>query len=374
MRPYETIAIAGMACSLAADALASAAKPPQSVEQAVAVATALARTEGIQVQPGLAFQAGLASQADALAGIPAEWIVPCLDALRDATPGGANWLRSGLERAVDRVGDALPAGRLADVVRDAARPPRARGLAYSWLKTRQPQLAWSLLDAMLGDPALELRREAVDKLLASAPDADESLQRDIHRRALAAARDIDQIERIAGWLAEHGEPVDLAATLGFMRRWLVSPAFDNKQGVGFAKAYPPESPAPDTTGWKQVGSTDKHGVIDLNAAIATEKGVLAYALATVEMPQAGPAEVRIGSPCAVQVWVNGEPVMQHEIYHASEAIDQYVATADFRAGSNTVLVKCCQNEQTEAWAADWKFQLRICDRLGTPLATQRDSR
>ena len=26
--------------------------------------------------------------------------------------------------------------------------------------------------------------------------------------------------------------------------------------------------------------------------------------------------------------------------------------------------------QTEAWAADWKFQLRICDPLGTPLATQ----
>jgi hypothetical protein len=106
--------------------------------------------------------------------------------------------------------------------------------------------------------------------------------------------------------------------------------------------------------------------------VATDKGVLAYALATVEMPVAGAAEVRIGSPCAVQVWVNGQPVMQHEIYHASEAIDQYVATADFRVGANTVLVKCCQNEQTEAWAADWKFQLRICDRLGTPLATQRD--
>jgi hypothetical protein len=365
MRRRRGIVSAVIVWSLAHPGVASASQPPQSEVEAVAIATDLARAGGVEGQ------VRFASQADVVAAVPAEWIVPCLEALREATPAGANWLRSGLERAADRAGEALPVERLAAVARDQTRPPRARGLAYTWLKTRQPQLADSLLDALLDDPALELRREAVDKLLASAATADEPLQKEIHRRALAAARDIDQIERIAGWLAEHGEPVDLAATFGFVRRWLVSPAFDNKQGVGFAKAYPPESPAPDTADWKLVVSADKHGAVDLNATVATEKGVLAYALATVEMPTAGPAEVRIGSPCAVKVWVNGEPVMQHEIYHASEAIDQYVGTADFRAGPNTVLVKCCQNEQTEAWAADWKFQLRICGRLGTPLATQR---
>jgi hypothetical protein len=366
MQPRRMIAMALIAWSLIGQDGASASQPPQSEAEAVAIATDLARASGIEGQ------ATCAAQADALAAVPPEWVVPCLESLRDATPGGANWLRSGLERAVDRAGDALPAERLAAVARDQTRPPRARGLAYAWLKARQPHTADALLDAMLGDPALELRREAVDKLLASAAAGDEAAQKGIHRQALAAARDIDQIERIASWLAEHGEPVDLAATLGFVRRWLVSPAFDNKQGAGFAKAYPPESPDSDTTDWKPVVSTDKHGAIDLNATVATEKGVLAYALATIDMPQAGPAEVRIGSPCAVQVWVNGQPVMQHEIYHASEAIDQYVARADFLAGANTVLVKCCQNEQTEAWAADWKFQLRICDRLGTPLATQKE--
>lgn len=127
---------------------------------------------------------------------------------------------------------------------------------------------------------------------------------------------------------------------------------------------------PEAREWKVVESADKHGAVDLNAAIATKKGVLAYAVADVVMPRGGPAEVRIGSPCAVAVWVNGTPVMAHEIYHASEAIDQYVATAEFREGTNTVLVKCCQNEQTEPWAVDWKFQLRICDSVGSPLATQ----
>jgi hypothetical protein len=341
------------------------AQPPQSPADALALATEHARSHAIEGQ------ATLAARADALAELPPEWIIPCLDALREATPGGANWLRNALERAVDRAGDDVSVERLAAVVRDPARPPRARGLAYAWLKSRQPEIAAGLLDTMLDDPALELRRDAVDKLLASAAAADDADQKAIHRKALTSARDIDQIERIAGWLAEHGEPVDLAGVLGFVRQWRVSPAFDNKGGVGFAKAYPPESPQPDTTGWKDTASNDKHGAIDLNAALATEKGVLAYALATVEMPQAGPAEVRIGSPCAVQVWVNGARVMQHEIYHASEAIDQYVATAEFRAGPNTVLVKCCQNEQTEAWAADWKFQLRLCDPLGTPLGAQK---
>lgn len=365
MRRRRAIVSAVIVWSLARPDAASASQPPQSEAEAVAIATDLARVSGIEGQTRSA------AQADAVAAIPPEWLVPCLEALGDATPGGANWLRSGLERAADRAGEALPVERLAAVARDQTRPPRARGLAYAWLKKWQPHQAEELLDAMLDDPAVELRREAVDKLLASAAAEDEAAQKAIHRRALAAARDIDQIERIAGWLTEHGEPIDLAATLGFVRRWLVSPAFDNKQGSGFAKAYPPESLAPDTADWKLVVSTDKHGAIDLNAAVATEKGVLAYALATVEMPTAGAAEVRIGSPCAVQVWVNGQPVMQHEIYHASEAIDQYVAPADFRAGTNTVLVKCCQNEQTEAWAADWRFQLRICDSLGAPLATQR---
>ena len=361
----RTIAGAVVVWSLVHPVEASASQPPQSEAEAVAIATDLARASGIEGQ------ARSAAQADAVAAIPAEWLVPCLEPLREATPAGANWLRSGLERAADRAGGALPVDRLAAVARDRSRPARARGLAYVWLKARQPRKAEELLDAMLDDPALDLRREAVDKLLASAATSDEAAQHVIHRQALAAARDIDQIERIAGWLAEHGEPVDLAATLGFVRRWLVSPAFDNKRGAGFAQAYPPETSAPDTADWKPVVSTDRHGAIDLNDAVATEKGVLAYALATIDMPQAGPAEVRIGSPCAVQVWVNGKPVMQHEIYHASEAIDQYVTTADFNAGANTLLVKCCQNEQTEAWAADWKFQLRICDRLGTPLATQK---
>lgn len=336
---------------------------PPTVEQAVAIAGELARAAGS------GGQADLAAKADIVAQAPATAIVPCLAAFASATPAGANWLRSALDRAADRLGPGVSAAALEPFIRDAARPARARSLAFAWLKSRNPGRADAVLDGLLDDPALDLRREAVDKLLAT---ADAAAQKEAYLKGLAAARDVDQIERIAAWLGEHGDPVDITKILGFVRRWRVSEAFDNVGGAGFAKAYPPEAGTdpPDAAAWKPVTSADKHGAIDLNAAVATKKGVLAYAIADVEMPRAGAAEVRIGSPCAVIVWVNGVRVMAHEIYHASEAIDQYVAPAEFRAGTNTVLVKCCQNEQTEAWAADWKFQLRICDSLGAPLATQ----
>ena len=342
--------------------------PPQSVAEAVAISTELARAAG-----GSRGQTTLSAQADRIASIPADWIVPCLAALADATPAGGNWLRSGIERAVERAGDSLSADALTAVVADRKQPARVRALAFDWLKDRDPSRAEGLLDGMLDDPALDLRREAVEKQLAAVATADETAQKATHRQCLAAARDVDQIERIAAWLSEHGEKVNVALVLGFVRNWRVSEAFDNAKGVGFAKAYPPEAALPtrpETVQWKAVASADKHGAIDLNAAIETKKGVLAYAVADVVMPRGGPAEVRIGSPCAVAVWVNGKPVMAHEIYHASEAIDQSVAMAEFREGTNTVMVKCCQNEQTEPWAGDWKFQLRICDSIGSPLATQ----
>ena len=318
-------------------------------------------------------QAMLAAAADRLAAITAEQIRGPLAALGGATPAGANWLRSGLDRAADRLGESLGVDTLAGFVADKALAPRGRSLAFGWLEARDPTRAAALLAGMLDEEALDLRRAAVAKLLADAAAGDAAAQLAAHRRALGAARDVDQVEAIATWLTEHGEPTDVAEALGFVRRWRVSGEYDNAGGVGFAQAYPPEESGavPAAADWKPVVSSHKYGEIDLNAAVATKKGVLAYAVAEVEMPAAGPAEVRIGSPCAVVVWVNGRQVMAHEIYHASEAIDQYVGVAEFRQGANFVLVKCCQNEQTEPWAGEWKFQLRITDPLGRPLATQR---
>jgi hypothetical protein len=38
-----------------------------------------------------------------------------------------------------------------------------------------------------------------------------------------------------------------------------------------------------------------------------------------------------------------------------------------RRGKNAILIKVCQNEQTEDWAQRWQFQFRVCDASGTAI-------
>jgi hypothetical protein len=46
------------------------------------------------------------------------------------------------------------------------------------------------------------------------------------------------------------------------------------------------------------------------------------------------------------------------------AMDQHTASGALRAGRNELLLKVCQNEQTDDWAQEWKFQVRLCDEAG----------
>ncbi|MGY8767998.1 MAG: hypothetical protein ACKVH8_06120, partial [Pirellulales bacterium] len=80
-----------------------------------------------------------------------------------------------------------------------------------------------------------------------------------------------------------------------------------------------------------------------------------------------PVELRISSPNGLKVWLNGKLITEQEIYHAGTTFDQYIAQGKLNQGSNTILVKIVQNAQTESWTNVWKFQLRVCDSLGTAI-------
>ena len=81
------------------------------------------------------------------------------------------------------------------------------------------------------------------------------------------------------------------------------------------------------------------------------------------------ATVRYASPNATKLWLNKQLVAANEVYHAGGAVDQYVAPVELQAGTNTILLKVCQNEQTQPWAQDWSFQLRLADELGGAIET-----
>jgi len=87
----------------------------------------------------------------------------------------------------------------------------------------------------------------------------------------------------------------------------------------------------------------------------------------VNAEQETPVEIRFGCICAVKIYLNGKEVFAREEYHHGQRFDQYLSTGTLKAGRNEILLKVCQNNQTDSWAQDWKFQLRLCDATGGSL-------
>ena len=80
-----------------------------------------------------------------------------------------------------------------------------------------------------------------------------------------------------------------------------------------------------------------------------------------------PVEIRFGCIAAVKIFLNGKEVFAREEYHHGQRFDQYLGTGTLKPGRNEILIKVCQNNQTENWAQDWKFQVRLCDFTGGAL-------
>jgi len=327
-------------------------------------------------------------QADA-AQLPA-----ILAGMDQANPLAANWIRAAVdaiaERQLQRRG-ALPAAELERFVGDTRHAPRARSLAYEWLVRADPSARDRLIGqrnaAMLNDPSLELRREAVARLIADAAilaaAQKPSEATGAFQRALSAARDPDQIRLVTDRLRKLGQAVDLPRHFGFIVGWRVIGPFDNRGGKGFDAVYAPEQEVNfnasypgkhGTVKWDDYRSGDEYGMIDLNKAIGEEKGVAGYAAAEFFSEGRQEVEVRITSFNALKLWLNGALIARFPVYHSGSQLDQYVARGVLQPGRNLILVKICQNEQTQDWARYWGFQLRVCDRIGgAVLSTDRDN-
>ncbi len=308
-----------------------------------------------------------------------------LTALDDANPLAANYLRAAIEtvaaRSIARDG-SLPSAELEKFILDTKRDPRARRLAFELLTRVDDQAADRLIPKLLHDPSVEFRRDAVVRLLKEAqeiPADDQPALTAIYQKAFSGARDLDQVEELQKKLKDLGVEVDLAAHFGMVQKWRLIGPFDNTDKKGFAVAYPPESEMdysktyPGKVGevkWAEHVTADPYGMVDLNTAIAKHMGAIGYAATEFISDKAQEVDIRVGSICAAKVWLNGELLMSHEIYHAGTQMDQYIARGKLKAGKNIILVKCAQNEQTENWAQDWQFKLRVCDSAGTAILSE----
>jgi len=190
------------------------------------------------------------------------------------------------------------------------------------------------------------------------------------------------VKTIAEALRKNNEEIDIQKHFGFLPQWSIVGPFDNKDGKGFTTAYGPEldvnaSKAPDLQAeydgqtdkvrWQPIATTDDYGVVDIAKQIENFKGSLMYATTTWTSDKEQQAEIRLGTPNSWKLWVNGKLVFEREEYHRSSQLDQYRVPVTLKAGSNTLLFKICQNEQTQDWAQRYQYQIRICNSTGSAL-------
>lgn len=320
-------------------------------------------------------------------------LLDILAALDDAEPAAANWLRAAVDTVAER---AIADGRLLDqagieaFVRDTRHSGPARRLAYEWLARLDAGAPGRLLPGMLNDPGAELRRAAVELAMRNAQQTLDAGRKEaaleLFRKVLASSRERDQVDVLVKKLKELNVEVDVPAHYGFIQRWLLIGPFDNTAKAGFDKVFPPEERVDlsaacagkkgATLRWIETTTEDPQGMVDLNQALGKNMGATAYAYAAVDSSREQPVQIRAGSNNAVKIYLNGKQIYFRDEYHHGLQMDQHVGLGTLRAGRNEILIKVCQNEQTDKWAQSWGFQLRVCDALGgaVPVSAVRDGK
>lgn len=327
---------------------------------------------------------GTASARKAVESLAASGdLMAVLKGFKGSSPLSVNWLRNAFEEIVEankKAAKPLPVEELKGFIADRSESPIARRLAYETLRAADATIEDQLIPDMLLDPSPEFRRDAVARLIQEASAAEAAAATPIYRKALSGAVHEDQVKQIAEALRKNGETVNIQKHFGFLPQWMVIGPFDNKEEKGFAVAYTPETtaaegnpldPAAEFDGqlgkvkWQSVVTEDDYGVLDIAKQIQNYKGSLMYASTTWKSDREQNVEIRLGTPNAWKLWVNGKLVFEREEYHRSSAMDQYKVPVLLKAGDNVVLIKVCQNEQTQDWAQKYQFQLRVCDSTGS---------
>lgn len=306
-------------------------------------------------------------------------LIPTLEAIDDANPTASNWLITAvgaIAEAEAKANRKLPADTLESFVKNVKYASSARVLAYEMLIGQDKDAPTRLLPGFLNDPNNELRRLSVDaewkKLEAGKPS-----KADLEK-LLVSTRDQDQVEAIAKKLeADHKVKVSLAEHFGFITHWQIIGPFESSRGKALTLKHSPEEAVDVEKGlkgkgdaaltWKYTTSRDKYATVDFNKEIGKHYDAAAYATATLHTDKPVAVQIRIGSPNALQVFLNGKKLFEREEYHHGDSMDYHVSKGQLAAGPNVLVVKVCQNNQKETWAQRWQFQARVCDATGAPI-------
>ena len=135
--------------------------------------------------------------------------------------------------------------------------------------------------------------------------------------------------------------------------------------MGFEKVYSPETETVYSESyegkngqarWTAFSTSHNLGMLDINEEYGQIKEALAYAKTTFVTDRTQKVQIRLGSKNAWKVWVNGDLLYSRDEYHRGKTrIDQFVIDGELKKGANKILLKVCQNEQTQSWTKQWEF-------------------
>lgn len=303
--------------------------------------------------------------------------VPGILKAMDATkPLGLNWLRPALDAVLEKEKPTLKTiTTLESFVKNSSNTGIARRQAFEWLQKLDEPKATLLIPGFVNDINPDLRRDGVARelnLLKNLPKGNQTSNKG--REILMAACDLDQVTELAKILKGEGVEVDLLKHYGYLTDWAVLGIFDNTKELGFEKPFavePRVDPAKTYLGkgdkpakWYTLKTNSPEGIVDFNKLIGKEKSAIAYAWTKVDSPIDQEVEIRLGCITSLKVWLNGEWVFQRDEYHHGQNPNQHMARCKIKKGSNDLLVKVCQNNQTEPYAQNWQLQARFTDFAG----------
>jgi hypothetical protein len=303
-----------------------------------------------------------------------------LEAMNKANDLGDNWIRSAISEILARDKSGFPVKQILAYLKDDQNTGSSRKLAFELVRQHKPKLSHSLTPKFIDDREPTLRRLAVEKLLESArrtPKPEEA--KALFEKVLSKGREVDQIKEAKEALEKAGQKIDVQTLMGFLVDWHTIGPFDNTGRQGFGVEYPPEMKIDlkasyegknEKAKWSAFTTPDPFGMLNINLQYGEIKEVLAYAHTNFVSDSERPAQFRIGSKNAWKLWLNGELLFARDEYHrGGTRVDQFIIDGKLLKGTNEILVKVCQNEQTQPWTKQWELCLRVTDPSGTALTS-----
>lgn len=175
-------------------------------------------------------------------------------------------------------------------------------------------------------------------------------------------------------LGEYKSVEEYISKLGIVNDWLIIGPFDNIDGSGFYKVFPPEEEIDLNKTYagkngmevKWFPSKTTFGVMKFGNLLYPSDAVAAYALTFLYSDSEREVLIRSGSTGALTIWVNDTKVYSQDVYRTLY-IDQDTVKVQLHKGWNKLLVKVCEED------GPWNFVLRITDDVGNSIPSIRYS-